>query len=108
MSSGNVLKHCVIICVLGRNRQIRLYPLSAVDGHDTEPIKIPEAKNCLMFATGSIHDNTATCLCAAVKRHIYVYELNRTKYRHLKIKVNLLMHTVVPFGASNVCTWTHL
>ena len=43
-----------------------------------------------MFATGSIHNNTATCLCVAVKRHIYVYELNRTKYRHLKIKVSML------------------
>lgn len=74
-------------CISGRNRQIRLYPLSAVDGHETEPIKIAEAKNCQMFATGSIHNNTATCLCAAVKRHIYVYELNRTKYRHLRIKV---------------------
>lgn len=61
--------------------------MSAVDGHETEPIKIVEAKSCQMFATGSIHNNTATCLCAAVKRHIYVYELNRTKYRHLKIKV---------------------
>lgn len=77
------------ICISGRNRQIRLYPLSAVDGHDTEPIKIAEAKNCMMFATGSIHNNTASCLCVAVKRHIYVYELNRTKYRHLKIKVNM-------------------
>lgn len=40
-----------------------------------------------MFATGSINDNTTTCLCVAVKRLIYVYELNRTKNRHLKIKV---------------------
>ena len=82
------------ICISGRNRQIRLYPLSAVDGHETEPIKIAEAKNCLMFATGSIHDNTATCLCTAVKRHIYVYELNRTKYRHLKIKVNSAVYNI--------------
>ena len=65
---------------------MKLYPLSAVDGHETEPIKIPEAKNCLMFATGS-HDNSASCLCVAVKRHIIVYELNRTKLRHHKIKV---------------------
>ncbi|XP_078344292.1 serine/threonine-protein kinase MRCK alpha-like isoform X3 [Oculina patagonica] len=76
----------LLVLISGRNRQIRLYPLSAVDGHETEPIKIAEAKNCQMFATGSIHNNTATCLCAAVKRHIYVYELNRTKYRHLRIK----------------------
>ena len=75
---------CVI---LGKNRHIRLYPLSAIDGHDTEPVKIAESKGCSMFATGAIHGNKANCLCVAVKRHVYVYELNRTKYRHLKIKV---------------------
>ena len=41
-----------------------------------------------MFATGS-QDNNASSLCVAVKRHILVYELNRTKYRHLKIKVTV-------------------
>nr|XP_058949041.1 serine/threonine-protein kinase MRCK alpha-like isoform X2 [Pocillopora verrucosa] len=90
----------LLVLISGRNRQIRLYPLSAVDGHDTEPIKIPEAKNCLMFATGSIHDNTATCLCAAVKRHIYVYELNRTKYRHLKIKETPVNFNIQWLGVS--------
>ena len=75
------------VCISGRNRQIRLYPLSAVDGHDTEPIKIAEAKNCIMFATGS-QDNSSSCLCVALKRQILIYELNRSKYRHLKITVS--------------------
>ena len=39
-----------------------------------------------MFATGS-HDNSVSCLCVALKRQIIVYELNRTKHRHLKFKV---------------------
>ena len=64
-----------------------------MDGHDTEPIKIPEAKNCIMFATGS-QDNNASCLCVAVKRHILVYELNRTKFRHLKIKVTVRFRNI--------------
>ncbi|XP_068751786.1 serine/threonine-protein kinase MRCK alpha-like isoform X3 [Montipora capricornis] len=74
----------LLVLISGRNRQIRLYPLSAVDGHDTEPIKIAEAKNCIMFATGS-QDNSSSCLCVALKRQILIYELNRSKYRHLKI-----------------------
>lgn len=47
-----------------------------------------------MFATGGIHSNTSSCLCVAIKRHIVVYELNRTKFRHLKIKVGVLMVVV--------------
>ncbi|XP_048579226.1 serine/threonine-protein kinase MRCK alpha isoform X3 [Nematostella vectensis] len=76
----------LIVIISGKNRHIRLYPLSALDGHETEPIKINDTKGCIMFATGSIHSNTSSCLCVAVKRHIFVYELNRTKYRHLKLK----------------------
>ena len=30
--------------ILGKNRQVRLYPLSSLDGHDTEPVKIVETK----------------------------------------------------------------
>ncbi|XP_015747480.1 PREDICTED: serine/threonine-protein kinase MRCK alpha-like [Acropora digitifera] len=77
----------LLVLISGRNRQIRLYPLSAVDGHETEPIKINEAKNCIMFATGS-HDNSASCLCVALKRQILIYELNRSKQRHHRLKVS--------------------
>lgn len=51
------------------------------------PIKINEAKNCIMFAAGS-HDNSASCLCVALKRQILIYELNRSKQRHHWLKVN--------------------
>ncbi|XP_073230481.1 serine/threonine-protein kinase MRCK beta-like isoform X9 [Porites lutea] len=89
----------LLVLISGRNRQIRLYPLSAVDGHDTEPIKIPEAKNCLMFATGS-HDNSASCLCVALKRQIIVYEFNRSKQRHLKFKEMPVTFNVQWLGVS--------
>ena len=80
---------------LGKNRHIRLYPLSTLDGHDTEPIKMMETKGCIMFAVGSIHGDTTSCLCVAVKRHVVVYELNRTKFRHLKIRVSKMFFCVV-------------
>ncbi|XP_031559571.1 serine/threonine-protein kinase MRCK alpha-like isoform X2 [Actinia tenebrosa] len=76
----------LIVLISGKNRHIRLYPSSTLDGHDTEPVKIAETKGCSMFATGGIHSHSSTCLCVAIKRHIVVYELNRTKFRHLKIK----------------------
>ena len=44
-----------------------------------------------MFATGS-HDNSASCLCVALKRQIIVYEFNRSKQRHLKFKVTFFFH----------------
>ncbi|KAK2561476.1 Serine/threonine-protein kinase MRCK alpha [Acropora cervicornis] len=89
----------LLVLISGRNRQIRLYPLSAVDGHETEPIKINEAKNCIMFATGS-HDNSASCLCVALKRQILIYELNRSKQRHHRLKEVPVNYNIQWLGVS--------
>ncbi len=40
----------------------------------------------MFFATGSVRQGSTTCLCVASKKHLYLYELNRTKGRHRKIK----------------------
>ena len=44
----------------------------------------------MFFASGSIRQGSATCLCVATKKHALLYELNRTKTRHRKIKVGIL------------------
>ena len=37
--------------ISGKNRQVRLYPLSSLDGHDTEPVKIVETKGIVSSDT---------------------------------------------------------
>ena len=49
--------------------------------------KISETKGCSIFCAGVIGQNaSSTCLCVASKKFIYVYEINRTKTRHKKMK----------------------
>ncbi len=35
---------------------------------------------------GLVRQGTSTCLCVAVKRSILVYEINRTRQRHRRVK----------------------
>ncbi|XP_078593889.1 serine/threonine-protein kinase MRCK alpha-like isoform X21 [Branchiostoma floridae x Branchiostoma japonicum] len=76
----------VVVVISGKGRHVRLHPWVALDGSEVESIKIPETKGCTMFAMGAIRQGSTMCLCTAVKRHVFVYELNRTKTRHKKIK----------------------
>ncbi|XP_066911652.1 serine/threonine-protein kinase MRCK alpha-like isoform X2 [Clytia hemisphaerica] len=75
-----------LLVVLSGKRHIRLYMLSVVEGSSFEPIKIPESKGALFFATGSIRLGSCTCLCVGLKKSAILYELNRTKSRHRKIR----------------------
>ncbi|XP_057303802.1 serine/threonine-protein kinase MRCK alpha-like [Hydractinia symbiolongicarpus] len=86
----------LLIVLGGKQRHIRLYPLSVVEGHEIEPIKIPESKGALSFATGSIRNGSCTCLCVGQKKSAMLYELNRTKNRYRKIRD-------VPFNLT--CQW---
>ena len=59
-----------------------------------------------MFATGS-HDNSASCLCVALKRQIIVYEFNRSKQRHHKFKVTFFHIFLVILWLYNSGIWDH-
>uniref|UniRef100_A0A8C4RC54 non-specific serine/threonine protein kinase n=1 Tax=Eptatretus burgeri TaxID=7764 RepID=A0A8C4RC54_EPTBU len=68
--------------IAGRNRHIRLYPWKALDGQELEPIKVVEAKNCQMMATGRF--GALLLLCLATKRQLTCYELSaqgKARYR---------------------------
>lgn len=56
--------------------------------------KISETKGCSTFCTGPIAQGASRCLCVASKKFIYVYEINRTKTRHKKMKEILCPNTV--------------
>ena len=54
--------------ISGRNRNVRLLPLSSLEGGEGEAIKIEESKNSLLIASGAIRQGSTTCLCVAVKK----------------------------------------
>ena len=76
--------------------------MSALEGGDSEPVKINETKGCSMFCLGSIHQQTGStasavtavgggnggvihCLCVAIKRTVQVYELLKSRQRYRKV-----------------------
>ncbi|XP_064621934.1 serine/threonine-protein kinase MRCK alpha-like isoform X5 [Lineus longissimus] len=76
----------LIVVISGKQRHIRLTPLTVLEGFDVESVKIAESKGCTTFCTGLVRQGTSTCLCVAIKRTVVVYELNRTRQRHRKVK----------------------
>ena len=82
-----VLLHNVLVCCcsIGRSRHLRLIPILALD-QEVTPIKVDEPKGSTLFTTGTIRQGSTMCMCVAMKRHVIVYEFNRTKQRHKKVK----------------------
>lgn len=56
-----------------------------MEGYEVDPVKIVESKGCHLFCAGLVRQGTS-CLCVAIKRTIQVYELNKTRQKHRKIK----------------------
>ena len=106
-----------MIALAGKQRQMRLIPVKALDQPDTEWIKVADTKGCIVFATGVMRQNSGTvaavmggsgggtpggpaqsgsggggpfCLCVAVKRQVIIYEITRLKSRHKRLREVLL------------------
>ena len=89
------LKHNFEFFVIsGKQKNIRLTPMAALNNDSIEGVKIVDSKGCSMFCVGAVRQGTSSCLCVAVKRQIIVYELNRTKQRHRRVKEILCPGTV--------------
>ncbi|NXK54740.1 MRCKA kinase, partial [Chauna torquata] len=76
----------LIAVISGRNRHVRLFPMAALDGRETEFFKLAETKGCQSIVSGHVRHGALTCLCVALKRQVLCYELNQSKTRHKKIK----------------------
>lgn len=76
----------LVAVISGRNRHVRLFPLSALDGRETEFHKLAETKGCQTLTSGKLRHGTLTCLCVAMKRQVLCYELFQSKTRHRKFK----------------------
>ncbi|CAG0890751.1 unnamed protein product [Cyprideis torosa] len=78
----------IVVVICGRQRHLRLVPVRALDGEEVEWIKVPDAKNLSCFATGMLRGGAQPTftICTANKRQILVFEINRTKTRHRKLR----------------------
>ncbi|XP_008936890.1 PREDICTED: serine/threonine-protein kinase MRCK alpha-like, partial [Merops nubicus] len=76
----------LIAVISGRNRHVRLFPMAALDGRETEFYKLAETKGCQSIVSGHVRHGALTCLCVAMKRQVLCYELSQSKTRHKKIK----------------------
>eukprot|EP00092_Neocalanus_flemingeri_P050602 GFUD01058565.1.p1 GENE.GFUD01058565.1~~GFUD01058565.1.p1 ORF type:complete len:1896 (+),score=372.41 GFUD01058565.1:511-6198(+) len=89
-----LLEEQLIIVLAGRQRQMRLIPIRALDQTDTEWIKVADTKGCIVFATGVMRPtptaSASYCLCVAVKRQVIIYEITRLKTRHARLREVLL------------------
>ncbi|XP_060048079.1 serine/threonine-protein kinase MRCK alpha isoform X13 [Erinaceus europaeus] len=83
----------LVAVISGRNRHVRLFPMSALDGRETEFYKLAETKGCQTITSGKVHHGALTCLCVAMKRQVLCYELFQSKTRHRKFK-----ETQVPYN----------
>lgn len=83
----------LMVVLAGKQRQIRLVPIRALDADDVEWTKITDTKGCIAFAIGHLRPGSSQptyCLCVAVKRQVIIYEINRTRGRHRRLREILL------------------
>ncbi|KAJ8410286.1 hypothetical protein AAFF_G00202670 [Aldrovandia affinis] len=76
----------LLAVISGRNRHVRLFPMSALDGREADFYKLAETKGCQALASGPVRHGALTCLCVAMKRQVICYELNKSKARHRKLR----------------------
>ncbi|XP_029331882.1 serine/threonine-protein kinase MRCK alpha isoform X8 [Mus caroli] len=76
----------LVAVISGRNRHVRLFPMSALDGQETDFYKLAETKGCQTIAAGKVRHGALSCLCVAMKRQVLCYELFQSKTRHRKFK----------------------
>lgn len=62
--------------------------MGALDCPEVEWYKVADTKGASSFCTGLMKPGTnpAYCFCVAMKRHVFIYEITRTKTRHQKVK----------------------
>nr|XP_023026524.1 serine/threonine-protein kinase Genghis Khan isoform X1 [Leptinotarsa decemlineata]XP_023026525.1 serine/threonine-protein kinase Genghis Khan isoform X1 [Leptinotarsa decemlineata]XP_023026526.1 serine/threonine-protein kinase Genghis Khan isoform X1 [Leptinotarsa decemlineata] len=89
----------LLVVVSGKQRQVRLVPIRALDGDDVEWIKVTESKGCSVLTVGAVLRAPLTfCLCVAIKKQqnsssIIIYEITRTKMRHQRVReISLPVH----------------
>ncbi|XP_059170466.1 serine/threonine-protein kinase MRCK alpha-like isoform X3 [Physella acuta] len=79
----------LIAYISGKQKHLKLWNQSVLEGTEAEPIKINETKGCHIFCHGEIRQpqgGSSCCLSVAIKRTVQVYEVNKTRARYRKMK----------------------
>ncbi|XP_077094974.1 serine/threonine-protein kinase MRCK alpha isoform X28 [Siphateles boraxobius] len=78
----------LIAVISGQKGHVRLYPMMALDDRDADFNKIVETKGCQTLVSGTIRQGSPTCLFVAMKKtdKVIIYELNKSKTRHRKLR----------------------
>ncbi|XP_063931323.1 serine/threonine-protein kinase Genghis Khan isoform X3 [Zophobas morio] len=89
----------LLVVVSGKQRYVRLVPIRALDGDETEWIKVAESKGCSVLSVGPLVRAPLTfCLCIGIKKQqnsstVIIYEITRTRTRHHRIReINVAVH----------------
>ncbi|KAI7804951.1 putative serine/threonine-protein kinase MRCK alpha-like [Triplophysa rosa] len=90
----------LIAVISGRNGHVRLYPMVALDDREVEFHKIAETKGCQTVVSGTIRHGSLTYLFVAMKKldKVIVFELNKSRTRHRKLRDILVPGTVQWMG----------
>lgn len=65
----------LLAVISGKNRHVRLIPMVALDGRETDSQKLVETKGCQRIASGPVRNSSLMCLCVAMKTKIICYEV---------------------------------
>uniref|UniRef100_A0A673ME29 non-specific serine/threonine protein kinase n=1 Tax=Sinocyclocheilus rhinocerous TaxID=307959 RepID=A0A673ME29_9TELE len=78
----------LIAVISGRNGHVRLYPMAALDDREADFHKIAETKGCPTLVSGTIRQGSLTYLFVYMKKpdKVMIYELNKSKTRHRKLR----------------------
>lgn len=78
----------LIAVISGKNGHVRLYPMTALGDREIDFNKIAETKGCQSVLSGTLRHGSLTCLFVAMKKpdKVIIYELNRSKTRHRKVR----------------------
>lgn len=64
----------LLVVVSGKQRQVRLVPIRALDGDDVEWIKVTESKGCAVLTVGPVLRAPLTfCLCLSIKKQVNIF-----------------------------------
>uniref|UniRef100_A0A671LBG6 non-specific serine/threonine protein kinase n=1 Tax=Sinocyclocheilus anshuiensis TaxID=1608454 RepID=A0A671LBG6_9TELE len=90
----------LIAVISGRNGHVRLYPMAALDDREADFQKIAETKGCQTLVSGTIRQGSLTYLFVSMKKpdKVMIYELNKSKTRHRKLRDILVPGSVQWMG----------
>lgn len=88
----------LVVALSGKQKQIKLIPIRALDNESIEWIKISESKNATTFTVA--YDNSIAYVCVAIRKTLHIFEITHKKARYLS---HHEVHMPVNIQTLNTC-----